>query len=119
MTRMSGRLSSSLILAGMLLLVACSVSLGTGPVMPVMPAIADAELQAQIEAVLQEQPDLPPGLQVAVEAGRATISGNLDCEDCAGQATPGTLGTVQQSVGAVVRAVPGVTAVQFSFSSAP
>lgn len=122
MKTIPGSRNWSLLLAAMLLMMACSEERSPEPVIPVipvMPALTDAELQAQIETALQNQSDLPPGLQIAVEDGRATISGSLDCEDCAGQATPGTLGTVQQSVGAVVRAVPGVTDVQFVFSSAP
>lgn len=76
-------------------------------------AQADAQLQSRIETVLASTPDVPPALRVAVSDGRVTISGSLACEDCGGRQTPAANGTIQQSIGAIVRAVPGVMDVEF------
>ena len=79
----------------------------------------DAELQTQIEALIKQQSDLPQGLQITVADGRVMLTGSLECEACGGNATPGTEDTIQQSLGAVVRAVPGVIDLQFSFAAQP
>ncbi|MDA1371122.1 MAG: BON domain-containing protein [Proteobacteria bacterium] len=79
---------------------------------------SDAEIKSQVERAIAGASDLPAGLMVAVNQGAVTISGSLACEDCGGQQTPGNVGTVQQSLGAIVRAVPGVNDVQFSLSYA-
>ena len=105
-------LLTTLSLSGMLL-VRCSEAT------PPVPAITDSDIQAQITTLLSSQPDLPSGLQVSVVGGRVSISGSLVCEDCAGQETPGSYGSVQQSVGAIARAVPGVGEVVFSLASPP
>ncbi len=76
----------------------------------------DEQLRSNIEAALSAASDLPPGLVVQVTGGVASITGSLDCEECGGMRTPGTLHTIQQSLGAVVRAVPGVNDVQFAFA---
>lgn len=83
------------------------------------PEQSDAELQTQIESVLRQQSDLPQGLQVTVTDGRVMVTGSLECEACGGNATPGTKDTIQQSLGAVVRAVPGVVDLQFAFAAQP
>lgn len=83
------------------------------------PEQTDAELQTQIEALIKQQSDLPQGLQVAVSGGRVMLTGSLECEACGGNATPGTEDTIQQSLGAVVRAIPGVVDLQFSFAAQP
>ena len=76
--------------------------------------ISDADLQARVQTVLANATDLPgSALQVEVNQGQVTIRGSLDCADCGGTGTPAGSGTVQQSLGAVVRAVPGVTDVVF------
>ncbi len=75
----------------------------------------DAELRYNVEAALAAATDLPRGLTVQVIDGIATISGSLDCDDCGGMRTPGTLDTIQQSLGAIVRAVPGISDVRFFF----
>lgn len=112
--RMSrNKMGMSLLFAGLLLLAACNEE-----VVPEQ-GITDADLLAAIAALLAQQTDLPSGLAVVVNAGRVTISGSLECADCAGWETPGTAGTVQQSVGAVVRAVPGVVDVRFAFATTP
>ena len=43
-----------------------------------------------------------------VESGVVTLSGSVLCDGCGGNATPGGAGTVQQSLGAVVRALTTV-----------
>lgn len=76
----------------------------------------DEALQQRIASILAHSTDLPETLSVAVVDGIVTISGSLDCEECGGNATPGTTATIQQSLGAVVRAVPGVTRVDFALN---
>ena len=71
-------------------------------------------LEQRVTAAVTAASDLPTqNLSVSVQGGLVTISGSLDCEDCGGYRTPGQAGTVQQSLGAVVRAVPGVDEVRF------
>lgn len=76
----------------------------------------DEQLRVNVEAALFAASDLPSDLMVQVTDGVALISGSLDCEDCGGMRTPGTVDTIQQSLGAVVRAVPGVSDVQYAFT---
>ncbi len=73
----------------------------------------DINLAALIKSALLAADDLPQGLTVEVNEGHVLISGPLQCEDCGGMRTPGSTGTIQQSLGAIVRAVPGVTEVDF------
>ena len=73
----------------------------------------DLELAGRVQAALQSASDLPRELSVEVTDGVVRISGALACEDCGGNRTPGNIGTIQQSLGTVVRAVPGVTEVRF------
>lgn len=80
---------------------------------------SDEELAVQVEAALATASDLPAGFEVEVAAGVVTITGSLACDDCGGLRTPGGIGTVQQSLGAVVRAVPGVEAVEFALDPGP
>ncbi len=79
----------------------------------------DEELAARVEAAMASASDLPASLQVAVNDGVVIVTGSLACDDCGGLQTPGGIGTVQQSVGAVVRAVPGVEAVEFALEPGP
>jgi osmotically-inducible protein OsmY len=83
-------------------------------------ADADAALRARVEAALARAADVPAD-SVTVEVGRGTvtIAGSLLCEGCGGNATPGGSATVQQSLGAVVRAVPGVERVVFRLRYRP
>ncbi len=74
---------------------------------------SDAEIALRVESALRNASDLPQGIDVQVSEGQVLISGSLQCEDCGGMRTPGNTGTIQQSLGAVVRAVPGVTEVNF------
>ena len=71
------------------------------------------ELAGRVQAALESASDLPPELSIEVTDGVVLISGALACEDCGGNRTPGNIGTIQQSLGTVVRAVPGVTEVRF------
>ena len=79
----------------------------------------DAELETRVEAALAGASDLPAGFQVEANDGAVIITGSLECDDCGGLLTPGGIGTVQQSLGAVVRAIPGVEAVEFVLEPGP
>ena len=89
-------------------LAACSVNPVSGQ------DAADASLAARVSAALENSSDLPAGsLEVDVDEGRVIVSGSVACDECGGLLTPGGTATVQQSLGAVVRAVPGVEQVEF------
>ena len=117
-----------LFLTSLLVLAACGSEQSEAPAAPAAqaapePATAEAapagssgdeQLQARVESALANAADLPPGFVVAVDQGAVLISGSMECEDCGGMRTPGNVGTIQQSLGAVVRAVPGVDRVDFS-----
>ena len=80
----------------------------------------DEALRARVEAALAGAADLPAdSLTVEVRDGIVTLTGSVLCDACGGNATPGGAGTVQQSLGAVVRAVPGVTSVRFALRYRP
>jgi osmotically-inducible protein OsmY len=80
----------------------------------------DEQLRQRVEAALAANAtELPPGLQVQAVNGNVSLSGSLDCEECGGMRTPGTFDTIQQSVGAIVRAVPGVESVNFALTTGP
>lgn len=82
--------------------------------------VPDDVLRARVEAAIDSAGDLPAdSIAVQVERGVVTLTGSLLCEPCGGNATPGGTGTVQQSLGAVVRAVPGVTDVRFRLTYRP
>ena len=76
----------------------------------------DEQIRIQVEAVISRAADLPQQIAVEVREGVVFISGSLDCEGCGGLRTPGNIGTVQQSLGAMVRAVTGVNAVVFDLN---
>lgn len=78
---------------------------------------ADTALQARVTAAIENASDLPNGtLTVDASDGIVRISGSVACQDCGGMLTPGGVQTVQQSLGAVVRAVPGVERVEFDLA---
>ena len=80
---------------------------------------ADAALEARVTAAIDNASDLPSGvLTVDASDGVVRIAGSVACEDCGGMLTPGGVQTVQQSLGAVVRAVPGVERVEFDLEYA-
>ena len=81
---------------------------------------ADAALEARVTAAIEGASDLPNGaLTVDARGGVVRISGSVACEGCGGMLTPGGVQTVQQSLGAVVRAVPGVERVEFDLEYVP
>lgn len=83
-------------------------------------ASPDEELRARVAAAVDDAADLPAdSLTITVARGVVTITGSVVCDDCGGNATPGGAGTVQQSLGAVVRAVPGVVEVRFQLRYRP
>ncbi len=87
---------------------------------PVAETPADAALAMRVEAALASASDVPAdSIAVQVRGGVVTLSGSVLCEGCGGTSTPGGTGTVQQSLGAVVRAVPGVERVEFRLRYGP
>jgi hypothetical protein len=81
---------------------------------------SDATLAARVGAALASSADLPAdSITVQVRDGIVILSGSVVCDGCGGRSTPGGTGTVQQSLGAVVRAVPGVERVEFRLRYAP
>ena len=80
----------------------------------------DSELEDRVEAALVGASDLPANA-ITVEAsdGVVTLTGSVVCEECGGTRTPAGVGTIQQSLGAVVRAVPGVERVEFNLQYRP
>ena len=76
----------------------------------------DAQIKSQVESAIANADDLPSGFTVEVDEGMVLIKGSVVCEGCGGLRTPGRVGSVQQSLGAIVRAVPGVMSVEFSLN---
>jgi hypothetical protein len=75
---------------------------------------ADDQLTQAVQAALSSASDLPQsGLMIAAESGVITVTGTIECEDCGGLRTPGGIDNVRLSLGAVIRAVPGVEQVEF------
>ncbi len=84
------------------------------------PSVPDDVLKERVEAALASASDVPAdALTVEVSEGAVTVTGSVVCEDCGGRRTPGGFGTVQQSLGAVVRAIPGVESVEFTLEYTP
>ena len=80
----------------------------------------DAALQARVEAALAGASDLPANaISVQASGGVVTLTGSIVCAACGGNQTPPGVGTIQQSLGAVVRAVPGVQRVEFNLQYRP
>lgn len=77
----------------------------------------DALLADRVETAIMGASDLPVN-SIVVEAsnGVVTITGSVVCEECGGSRTPPGVGTIQQNLGAVVRAVPGVERVEFDLA---
>lgn len=81
---------------------------------------ADTALAARVTAAIENASDLPDGtLNVDASDGVVRISGSVACESCGGMLTPGGVQTVQQTLGAVVRAVPGVERIEFDLAYEP
>jgi len=75
---------------------------------------ADSVLTARVEAAVRAATDLPAdSITVSARGGVVTLRGSLLCDGCGGNSTPGGTSTIQQSLSAVVRAVPGVQSVVF------
>ena len=82
--------------------------------------VPDEVLQERVEAALASASDVPAdALTVVVSDGVVTITGSVVCQECGGRRTPPGFGTVQQSLGAVVRAIPGVESVEFDLEYEP
>lgn len=80
----------------------------------------DTLLKARVEAALESASDVPAdSITVQVSDGVVTLAGSVVCDGCGGRSTPGGTGTVQQSLGAVVRAIPGVERVEFRLRYGP
>ena len=81
---------------------------------------ADLALKVRIETALVAASDVPAdSITVAVSQGVVTLTGSVVCQECGGRRTPGGSGTTQQSLGAVVRAIPGVASVEFKLEYQP
>ena len=82
--------------------------------------VPDDVLKERVEAVLEQASDVPAdAITVEVSNGVVTLTGSVVCEGCGGSFTPPGFGTVQQSLGAVVRAIPGVGSVEFELEYEP
>ncbi|MDH3419262.1 MAG: hypothetical protein OEM78_07285 [Gammaproteobacteria bacterium] len=81
---------------------------------------ADAALEVRVTNAIENASDLPVNsLSVDARDGVVRVTGSLVCADCGGMLTPGGVQTIQQSLGAVVRAVPGVERVEFDLEDRP
>jgi len=96
----------------LLFITACGAETETS--MPSSSVSSDAQIQAQVESAISSTTDLPQQFSVEVNQGVVSITGSLECENCGGNRTPGTSDTIQQSLGAIVRAVTGVEQVIFN-----
>jgi len=78
---------------------------------------ADAALETRVSAAIAGASDLPTdAFDVSADGGVVRIAGSVVCEECGGMRTPGGIQTIQQTLGAVVRAVPGVERVEFDLT---
>ena len=82
---------------------------------------ADVALKTRIEAALEAASDLPVDGAIAVEVsgGTVTLTGSVACDECGGRRTTPGFASVQQTLGAVVRAIPGVERVEFELEYVP
>lgn len=81
---------------------------------------ADAALAARVSAAIANASDLPAdAFAVDARDGVVRITGSVACEACGGMQTPGGIQSIQQSLGAVARAVPGVERVEFDLEYQP
>ena len=99
---------------GLLLGFCLSVGLSPGAQKSAVAQDQDGLLQERVERALEAASDLPASsITVRVRDGVVTLRGSVACGSCGGSRTPGGFGTVQQSLGAVVRAIPGIERVRF------
>ena len=94
-------------------------SLSTGSALSQPDMLIDERIKMQVTSVIENASDLPPGFQVEVTEGVVRVTGSVLCDECGGMRTPGHIGTIQQSLGGIVRAVPGVMRVDFDLSYGP
>ena len=94
-------------------------SSSTGSALSQPDMLIDERIKMQVTSVIENASDLPPGFQVEVTEGVVRVTGSVLCDECGGMRTPGHIGTIQQSLGGVVRAVPGVMRVDFDLSYGP
>ena len=78
--------------------------------------LVDDRIKMQVTSAIENASDLPSDFQVEVTEGVVRVTGSVLCDECGGMRTPGHIGTIQQSLGGVVRAVPGVMRVDFDLS---
>jgi len=91
-----------------------AASLVAAPTTSAAQSRADSVLTARVQAAVRAATDLPAdSISVSARGGVVTLKGSLLCGDCGGNGTPGGTSTIQQSLSAVVRAVPGVERVVF------
>jgi hypothetical protein len=84
------------------------------------PSTPDDALEGRVVAAILNASDLPAdAFSVAAKDGVVTITGSVVCDDCSGLQTPPGVQSIQQSLGAVVRAVPGVERVEFELDYLP
>ena len=120
----SRTISRAMLLAIPILLIACTEESSNVDVVAEQPSDAvlssDEQLRQRVEAALAANAaDLGQGFQVEAINGNVSLTGSLNCEECGGMRTPGTFDTIQQSIGAIVRAIPGVESVNFALSTDP
>jgi osmotically-inducible protein OsmY len=105
--KIAGRLSLALIVA----FVATSVAYAQR-------RPSDEALKARVQAALVNASDVPGrDITVDVKAGVVNLTGRVPSDGMRGSAYPGAF--LQQSVGAIVRAIPGVKDVRFSVQIEP
>ena len=81
---------------------------------------SDSVLEERIVIALESASDLPANaIMVEASNGIVTLTGSVVCDSCGGTRTPAGVRTIQQSLGAVVRAVPGVERVEFDIQYQP
>lgn len=115
-TRRHPTVLSATVLTSLFLLAGLVVPLPSG----LAQSVTDEALEARVAAALRSASDVPADMiDVTVLDGVVTLSGSVACEKCGGRSTPPAYGTVQQSLGAVVRAVPGVNRVEFELRYRP
>jgi len=96
-----------------LILAAAAVS-ACAPEADNAPESPDAALEARVAAAISSATDLPANaFSVSANNGTITITGSVACDDCGGLETPPGIQSIQQTLGAVVRAVPGVRSLEF------
>ena len=104
---------------------AVAICLGAASALGVPGSVAaqsasDDILQARVQAALERASDLPAdSITVEVVGGVVMLTGSVVCEDCGGSSTAAGTAAVQQSLGAVVRAIPGVERVEFRLVYTP